>query len=52
MTREQLSEASERVRQRLEANGLITEVRQFEASTRTAADAATALGCEVGQIAK
>jgi hemoglobin len=38
--------------QRLAALGLRVEVRELAASTRTAADAAAALGCEVGQIVK
>jgi prolyl-tRNA editing enzyme YbaK/EbsC (Cys-tRNA(Pro) deacylase) len=35
----------------LEGAGLATEVRELEASTRTARDAALALGCESGAIA-
>ena len=35
----------------LERAGLRTEVREFEASTRTAKDAAAAVGCPVGAIA-
>jgi prolyl-tRNA editing enzyme YbaK/EbsC (Cys-tRNA(Pro) deacylase) len=42
----------DRVRKALEGNGLTLEVEEFPASTRTAADAALAVGCEVGQIAK
>jgi len=41
-----------RVRAALVAAGLSPEIRHFDASTRTAADAAAAIGCEVAQIAK
>lgn len=41
-----------RVRAALEGFGLMAEIREFSASTRTAADAAAAIGCGVGQIAK
>ena len=34
------------------AAGLKAEIKEFDASTRTAADAAAAIGCEVAQIAK
>lgn len=40
-----------RVAAELERAGLHVEVRELEASTRTARDAATALGCPVGAIA-
>ena len=36
----------------LEAAGLTTRVVEFAQTTRTASDAAKAVGCEVGQIAK
>jgi prolyl-tRNA editing enzyme YbaK/EbsC (Cys-tRNA(Pro) deacylase) len=42
----------DRVRAALAAHGLATEIKEFAASTRTAADAAAAIGCSVGQIAK
>lgn len=42
----------ERVQRTLEAAGSVARVRQLTASTRTSADAAAALGVEVGQIAK
>ncbi|KZD06273.1 YbaK/EbsC family protein [Oceanibaculum pacificum] len=44
--------AAERVQGALAAHGLGLEVREFPASTRTAADAAAAIGCAVAQIAK
>jgi len=42
----------ERVRRALAARGHGLEVREFAATTRTAADAAAAIGCAVAQIAK
>jgi prolyl-tRNA editing enzyme YbaK/EbsC (Cys-tRNA(Pro) deacylase) len=44
--------SSERVRSALAQLGLQAEIRSFDASTRTSADAAAAIGCEVAQIAK
>nr|WP_298682047.1 YbaK/EbsC family protein [uncultured Dongia sp.] len=41
-----------RVRAALTAVGLTAEIKEFDASTRTAADAAAAIGCDVAQIAK
>lgn len=41
-----------RVRDALAAFGLNAEIKLFDASTRTSADAAAAIGCEVAQIAK
>lgn len=41
-----------RVRAALAALGLTSEVKEFDASTRTAADAARAIGCLQAQIAK
>ena len=41
-----------RVRNALDAHGLEVELQTFPASTRTAEDAATAVGCQVAQIAK
>lgn len=35
-----------------EALGLATEIRHFRSTTRTAADAAREIGCELGQIVK
>ena len=42
----------DRVRAGLRAAGLEAEIREFDASTRTSADAAAAIGCSVAQIAK
>jgi prolyl-tRNA editing enzyme YbaK/EbsC (Cys-tRNA(Pro) deacylase) len=44
--------ASSRFDQWLRAAGLELEVRRFPEGTRTAEDAARAIGCEVGQIVK
>lgn len=41
-----------KVEQRLRELGLDAAVRELDRSTRTAADAAAAIGCEVGQIVK
>ena len=46
-----MSKSMKRVRATLEAAGVTTEIRET-ALARTAVDAATALGCEVDQIAK
>ncbi len=40
------------VRRALEQAGIDCEIRQFARSTRSAAEAALALGCDVGQIVK
>lgn len=42
----------ERVRVFLEARGLADGLTEFEKSTKTAAEAADAMGCELGQIVK
>jgi len=42
----------DRVQQALEAAGLTTRVVEMPQTTRTASDAAKAIGCEVAQIAK
>ncbi len=47
-----LSQQAHRVQQYLAARGLELQVVELPASTRTAAEAATAIGCQVGQIAK
>ena len=44
--------STSRVKEALEAAGLATRVVEFPQTTRTAADAAKAIGCEVGQIVK
>ncbi len=41
-----------RVREALARHGLAAEIKEFDASTRTSADAAAAIGCTVAQIAK
>lgn len=46
-----LPERSQRVAKALEAFGARARVRELPASTRTAAEAAEALGCEIGAIA-
>ena len=48
----ELSPSARKVQAALAAFGLGLEVHEFDASTRTAADAAAAIGCAVGQIAK
>ena len=48
----ELKEAARRVQERAAGVGLEIEVRQMPASTRTAAQAAAACGCAVGQIVK
>jgi len=47
-----LSGAARRVQEALDVLGVSLEVMELPMSTRTAADAAAAVGCEVGQIAK
>ncbi|AGT07492.1 YbaK/EbsC family protein [Paracoccus aminophilus] len=47
-----MSKSLNRVKSALEAAGIAAEVKEMEASTRTAEDAARAVGCEVDQIAK
>ncbi|MGH2980375.1 MAG: YbaK/EbsC family protein, partial [Solirubrobacterales bacterium] len=49
---EGLSSSVARVQQALRERGLDTEVRQVPDSTRTAQEAAAALDCDIGQIAK
>lgn len=49
---EQELSATERVRAALGAAGVKTNIRHFEATTRTAQDAAAAIGTTVGQIVK
>ena len=47
-----LAPSAQRVQDALHARGLSLRVKEFPASTRTAQEAATAVGCEVGQIVK
>lgn len=47
-----LKGSAQRVQAALDALGIAAEVREFPASTRTSAEAAEAIGCTVGQIAK
>ncbi len=47
-----MAKAVDRFLAAAEAAGLAAEVRRFPAGTRTAPDAARAVGCEVGQIVK
>jgi len=47
-----LSPSAGRVQQVLKALGLSSQVTEMSATTRSAEDAARAVGCEVGQIAK
>lgn len=49
---ESLPASARRVQDYLVARGLACRVRTFPDSTRTAQEAADAVGCEVGQIAK
>jgi prolyl-tRNA editing enzyme YbaK/EbsC (Cys-tRNA(Pro) deacylase) len=48
----ELPTAAQRVRAAASELGLTIEIRLMSATTRTAADAAAACGCEVGQIVK
>lgn len=50
--RRELSRSAIRVQEALDTFGLAFEVVELPASTRSAAEAAAAVGCEVGQIAK
>lgn len=47
-----MSSATERVQQALDALGISTRVSEFPKGTRTAADAALAIGTTLGQIVK
>src|SRR5262245_39093898 len=47
-----LRSSAERVRQALSDVGHRPEIREFDETTRTSADAAAAIGCTVAQIAK
>ncbi len=48
----QLSEAAKKVQKALDVHGVSLDVVELPTSTRTAEDAAAAVGCDVGQIAK
>jgi prolyl-tRNA editing enzyme YbaK/EbsC (Cys-tRNA(Pro) deacylase) len=52
LTAEGLSASAARVQAALEASGVAFEVKELDSSTRTAKDAAAAIGCTVAQIAK
>ena len=52
MTGAPLKDSVRRVQDALAARGFAFEVREFPQGTRTAAEAAAAIGCEVAQIAK
>lgn len=52
MSTEQLSSSALKVQQALEALGLSLQVIEMPESTRTAQEAARAVGCQVGQIVK
>ncbi len=52
MTGQPLKESAKRVQEALAARGFAFEVSEFPAGTRTSAEAAAAIGCTVGQIAK
>lgn len=47
-----LSASAARVQAALEASGVAFEVKEFDVPTRTAKEAAAAIGCTVAQIAK
>jgi len=47
-----LKESARRVQAALDASGIALQVREFPASTKTSAEAASAVGCAVAQIAK
>ncbi len=46
------NDSAERCRRAAESHGLTVDMREFPEGTRTAADAAAAVGCEVDQIVK
>jgi Cys-tRNA(Pro) deacylase len=49
---EKLKSSAQRVQKALQSHGLSCEVVQMQDTTRSAEDAARAVGCEVGQIVK
>jgi Cys-tRNA(Pro) deacylase len=52
MTTQNLKSSSKKVQDALQAAGFSCRVRELPGSTRTAEDAAKAVGCQVGQIVK
>jgi len=52
VTARSLKASAQRVQAALAELGFAFDVREFPESTRTSAEAAAAIGCEVGQIAK
>ena len=52
MSEGSLKDSARRVQQAIEAAGFDFRVREFPASTRSAEDAAAAIGCSVAQIVK
>ncbi len=52
MAENELSSSARRVKQALEAQGIVCRVVELPDSTRTAVEAAQAIGCTVAQIAK
>ena len=52
MTSGSLKASAQRVQAALAASGFQFDVREFPDSTRTSAEAAAAIGCTIGQIAK
>lgn len=52
MQQQELKPSAQRVQDALTAQGYRNQVIEFAESTRTAAEAAAAVGCTVGQIAK
>lgn len=52
MSEAPLKDSARRVQEALASAGFEFQVREFPASTRTSAEAAAAIGCEVAQIAK
>ncbi|GFM38561.1 YbaK/EbsC family protein [Desulfovibrio psychrotolerans] len=48
----ELKKSAQKVQQVLDSFGLALQVKEFSASTRTSQEAADAIGCQVGQIAK
>lgn len=52
MKKQELSSSAQRVQDALDAHGIKFQVVELDASTRTAEEAAAAVGCEVGQIVK